>query len=87
MTASSEKDWSQQAEHMQVPKGRDQVSGEVSVPCRHATPVADALLKPKTFLKHFALIDSGSDLNVLTSDVLSDFSNVSFQHILHSHGK
>ena len=30
-------------------------------------------------LKHFALIDSGSDLNVLSSDVLSDFSNVSFQ--------
>ena len=36
---SSEKDWSQQVEHMQVPKGRDQVSGSaggVSVPCRHA---------------------------------------------------
>ena len=31
---------------MQVPKGRDQVSGGVSVPCRHATPVADALCKP-----------------------------------------
>ena len=31
---------------MQVPKGRDQVSGGVSVPCRHATPVADALWKP-----------------------------------------
>ena len=26
---------------MQVPKGRDRVSGEVSVPCRHATPVAN----------------------------------------------
>ena len=31
---------------MQVPKGRDQVSGGVSVPCRHATPVAGALWKP-----------------------------------------
>ena len=31
---------------MQVPKGRDQVSGELSVPCRHATPVADAPWKP-----------------------------------------
>ena len=31
---------------MQVPKGRDQVSGGVSVPCWHATPVADALWKP-----------------------------------------
>ena len=31
---------------MQVPKGRDQVSGGLSVPCRHATPVADALWKP-----------------------------------------
>ena len=31
---------------MQVPKGLDQVSGGVSVPCRHATPVADALWKP-----------------------------------------
>ena len=30
-------------------------------------------------LKHFALIDSGSDFNVLSSDVWSDFSNVSFQ--------
>ena len=30
---SSTKDWSQQVEHMQVPKGRDQVSGGVSVPC------------------------------------------------------
>ena len=36
-------DWSQQVEHMQVPKGRDQVSGGVSVPCRHATPVATPL--------------------------------------------
>ena len=26
--------------------GQDQVSGGVSVPCRHATPVADALWKP-----------------------------------------
>ena len=43
---SSEKDWSQQVEHMQVPKGRDQVSGGVSVPCRHATPVADVQWKP-----------------------------------------
>ena len=31
---------------MQVLKGRDQVSGGVSVPCRHATPVADAIWKP-----------------------------------------
>ena len=40
------KHWSQQVEHMQVPKGRDQVSGGVSVPCRHATPVANVLWKP-----------------------------------------
>ena len=26
--------------------GQDQVSGGVSVPCQHATPVADALWKP-----------------------------------------
>ena len=26
--------------------GQDQVSGGVSVPCRHATPVANALWKP-----------------------------------------
>ena len=44
ITTSSEKDLSQQVEHMQVPKGRDQVSGGVSVPCRHATPVAQFLL-------------------------------------------
>ena len=35
-----EKNWSQQVEDMQVPNGRDQVSGGVSVPCQHATPVA-----------------------------------------------
>ena len=46
LTTSSENDWSQQVEHMQVPKGRDQVSGGVSVPCRHATPIANALWKP-----------------------------------------
>ena len=31
---------------MQVPKGRDQVSGGVSVPCQHDTPVADVPWKP-----------------------------------------
>ena len=31
---------------MQVPKGQGQVSGGVSVPCRHATPVANVLWKP-----------------------------------------
>ena len=31
---------------MQVPKGRDQVSGGISVPCRHATPVANDPWKP-----------------------------------------
>ena len=36
----------QQVEHMQVPKGRDQVSGGVSVPCQNATPVANVLWKP-----------------------------------------
>ena len=46
ITTSSEKDWSQQVEHMQAPKGRDQVSGGVIVPCRHATPIADAQWKP-----------------------------------------
>ena len=42
---SFEKDWSQQVEHRQVPNGRDQVSGGVSVPCRHATLFANALWK------------------------------------------
>ena len=49
ITTSSIKDWSQQVEQMQVPKGRDQVSGGVSVPCWHATPVAYILLKPLQF--------------------------------------
>ena len=31
---------------MQVPKGRDQVSGGVSAPCQHVTPVADVPWKP-----------------------------------------
>ena len=31
---------------MQVPNGRDQMSGGVSVPCQQATPVADARWKP-----------------------------------------
>ena len=38
--------WSQQVEQMQVLKGQDQVSGGVSVPCRHAIPVANVLWKP-----------------------------------------
>ena len=39
--------WSQQLEHKQVPQwGRNQVSGRVSVPCWHATPVAHAPWKP-----------------------------------------
>ena len=41
-----EKDWSQQEEHMQVPKGPDHGSGGVSVPCRHASFVANVLWKP-----------------------------------------
>ena len=49
LTTSSEKDWSQRVEHMQVPKGRDQVSGGVSVPCRHVKPVANVLSKPLKF--------------------------------------
>ena len=40
------KGWSQQVEHMQVPKGLDQLSGGVSIHCRHATPVANVLWKP-----------------------------------------
>ena len=32
--------------HASPKVGQDQVSGGVSVPCRHATPVADALRKP-----------------------------------------
>ena len=32
--------------HASLKVGQDQVSGGVSVPCRHATPVADALWKP-----------------------------------------
>ena len=40
------KDWSQQVKHMQIQKGRDQVSGGVSIRCRHATPVANFLWKP-----------------------------------------
>ena len=39
-------------EHLQAPEvGQDQVSGGVSVPCRHATPAADALWKPITVLQ------------------------------------
>ena len=40
---SPEKDWSQQVEQMQVPKGWDQVSRGVSVPCQHTTHVANVL--------------------------------------------
>ena len=32
--------------HASPKVGQDQVSGGVSIPCRHATPVADALWKP-----------------------------------------
>ena len=38
--------WSQQLEHQQIPKwGRNQVSGRVSVPCWHATPVANGSME------------------------------------------
>ena len=40
------KNWLQHVEHMQVPKVRDQLSGGVSVPCRHVTPVANVIWKP-----------------------------------------
>ena len=43
---SGKKDWPQQVEHMQVPKGRDQLSLGVSAPCLHATPVANVPWKP-----------------------------------------
>ena len=43
------KDWSQQVKTMQVPKGQDQMSGGVSVPCHHAKSVANAPWKlPQT---------------------------------------
>ena len=32
--------------HASPKVGQDQVSGGVGVPCRHATPIADALWKP-----------------------------------------
>ena len=40
------KEWSQQVEHMQVPNGTGQGVRVVSVPCQHATPVANVLWKP-----------------------------------------
>ena len=44
--------WSQQSEHKQVPKRvRDQLSGRVSAPCWHDTPVANAPLKPLNSLE------------------------------------
>ena len=38
--------WPQQENICKSQMGQDQVSGGVSVPCWHATPVADALWKP-----------------------------------------
>ena len=52
------KDWSQQIEHMQVPKGRDQVSGGVMVPKRHATPVANVLGSHSKFGKRSSSVQS-----------------------------
>ena len=44
---ASSRNWSQQLKISKSQNGgRNQVSGRVSVPCRHATPVADALWKP-----------------------------------------
>ena len=65
ITTSSEKDWSQQVEHMQVQKGRDQVSGGVSVPCRHATPVTsygDLVYKLRRVKDTPNFISSGSKI-------------------------
>ena len=38
--------WSQQENICKSQMGQDQVSEGVSVPCRHATPVANVLSKP-----------------------------------------
>ena len=50
-TRQVRENWSQQLEHQQIPKrGRwNQVSGKVSFPCWHATPVASAPWKPLYF--------------------------------------
>ena len=42
--------------------GQDQVSGEVSVPCRHATSVADALWKPVFIINNVIVGKSGKGI-------------------------
>ena len=52
--------------HASPKVGQDQVSGGVSVPFRHATPVADALWKPITHLYFFTFSDfSVSDMGYM----------------------
>ena len=46
--------------------GQEQVSGGVSVPCRHSTPVADALLKPTSGkMSDSVKMSSSGGVNVL----------------------
>ena len=57
--------------HASPKVGQDQVSGGVSVPCRHATPVADALWKP-IFSNNVKVGKKSSQGKVSQTGVLQD---------------
>ena len=65
---------------MQVQKGRDQVSGGVSVPCRHATPVTDALWKPIS-CDISASVKMSSPVIMSQTDIMSNLYRVSLVSI------
>ena len=60
--------------HASPKVGQDQVSGGVSVPCRHATPVAGALWKP--------MFGEMSDTVKMLSPVMSQTGIMSNRYIV-----
>ena len=60
--------------HASPKVGQDQVSGGVSVPCRHSTPVADVLLKP--------IFRKMSDSVMLSPVIMSQTGKMSNRYIM-----
>ena len=57
--------------------GQDQVSGGVSIPCRHATPVADAQWKPLfSNVKFSKMSDQGKGHELVVSNEENESNSI-----------
>ena len=70
---------------MQFPKGLDQVSGGVSVPCLHATPVANVLWIPLKIGKMSSSVQSliiiWGIIHVICNNVIVNNYGISFKSV------